>query len=178
MACFVSGGNSSIELAWGYRDTLAFNHDRSSWLIDNFLRPEVPYRDGVPEFTTAHSPTKAKRDPSLPAMHPNTVRLFPQHTYETIPKLTLTQPDGRPTRLNRPHIVSPRSTKWGRESMRAAPPMARTGAQWRSLCTGRAPVMQRSESAPSFAQQGENYIRSGYLRDRDFTKFGSIQGEF
>jgi hypothetical protein len=177
MACFVSGGNSSIELAWEYRDNLAFNHDRASWLTDMFKRPEVPCREGVPEYVKAgvHGSGERTRQNFL---SPGTVALFPQHSYETIPKLRNLKRDGSPTRVVRKDMPM-RNTTWAMSTMtkeKQGPP--RSAEQWKQVATGHYYPIKKTASAPSLEEKAAAYIDSGYLRDRDFTKWGSIQGEF
>jgi hypothetical protein len=175
MACFVSGGSSSIELAWDYRDNLAFNHDRSSWLIDAFKRPEVPHREGVPEYIKEgiHGGDKTRQN----FLSPGTVALFPQHTYGTIPKLSSLKRDGSPTRVVRRDMPM-RNTSWAMSTLQKEKQPGRSLEQWKQVASGRFHPIKKAESAPSLAEKAASYVDAGYLRDRDFTKWGSIQGEF
>jgi hypothetical protein len=55
---------------------------------------------------------------------------------------------------------------------------ARSLDQWKQVATGRFHPIKKAASATSLSEKAAAYIDSGYLRDRDFTKWGSIQGEF
>merc|ERR1719473_2069674 len=99
MAHFVSGGQSSVEHNWTYKDNRSFNLNRASWLIDNYRRPGVVYRDGRPAYEKMHESQRAEK--KLPALSPGTVQLFPQHTYNRIPKMMTLRADGSPERTQR-----------------------------------------------------------------------------